>query len=92
MNAFEKKAMHYLPKGYTVEYRKSPGGRHYGKQTLIQPLGQPQPRASISSCTNVPTHTCTTAPLECPAMSRKWKLSFGLTPKWKRTTFRSPQK
>jgi hypothetical protein len=36
MNAFKKIAMHYLPKGYTVDYRKSPSGRHYGKPTLIQ--------------------------------------------------------
>src|SRR5262245_55504070 len=29
-------AMQYVPEGYTVEYRKSLSGRHWGKRELIQ--------------------------------------------------------
>jgi hypothetical protein len=29
-------AMRYVPEGYTVEYRKSLSGRHYGQRKLIQ--------------------------------------------------------
>jgi hypothetical protein len=33
---FQAIAMQYVPDGYTVQYRKSLSGRHYGKRKLIQ--------------------------------------------------------
>lgn len=36
MTDYERIAMRYLPKGYTVEYRKGLTGMHYGSRRLIK--------------------------------------------------------
>jgi hypothetical protein len=55
---FQAIAMQYVPDGYTVEYRKSLSGRHYGKRKLIQ-----APRPVTRKSLYVFLHECADAHL-----------------------------
>jgi hypothetical protein len=44
-NPYEQIALKYLPHGYTVEYRKSLSGMHYGERNLIK---APRPKTAKS--------------------------------------------
>jgi hypothetical protein len=55
---FEAIARHYLPRGYTVEYRKGLSGRHYGRRMLIK-----APRPVTARALYVFLHECAHAHL-----------------------------
>ena len=88
---YEGIAKRYLPHGYTVEYRKSLSGRHYGERKLIRPLAQSLPNRCTSSCMSAHMPICTPAAAKTlpPGMSRKWRPSSGPTPRWSSTALRS---
>jgi hypothetical protein len=57
-NRFFAIAMKYVPKGYTIEYRKSLSGRHYGRRMLIQ-----APRPVTAKSLYIFLHECAHAVL-----------------------------
>jgi hypothetical protein len=58
-------AMSYVPEGYTVEYRKSLSGRHYGKRKLIQ-----APRPVTRKALYIFLHECAHAHLHRDRMPK----------------------
>lgn len=69
-------AMQYVPEGYTVEYRKSLSGRHFGKRMLIQ-APRPVTRKSLyiflHECAHAHLHRNCKPPVHVMEMqAEKW--------------------
>lgn len=69
-------AMRYVPEGYTIEYRKSLSGRHFGQRKLIQ-APRPVTRKSLyiflHECAHATLHMDCKKPVHVKEMeAEKW--------------------